>query len=120
MIKENPKSNPKSDPKMTTTEKARLSYADIQKMCTDFMNDPDTIIALENYWSDWMITTIDLDYSREEIMCALNVTTSDLPVEVPVIWIHYEEYDDWTTYVAIYDRKIEISTHARLLYSKAY
>jgi hypothetical protein len=101
---------------MTATDKAPLTYEDIEKMCTEFINDPDTIIALENYWSDWMITTINLDYSREEIMRALNVTTSEIPVEIPVKWTYRRVEDEWTMYVAIYDHKIDISTHKQLLY----
>ena len=112
--KERPKSDQRAT-KMTATDKTPLTYEDIEKMCTEFINDTDTIIGQENYWTDLMITTIDLDYSKEEIMLALNVTTSEIPVEIPVKWTYRGEEDDMTIYVAIYDHKIDISTHARLL-----
>jgi len=95
--------------------KARLTYDDIKNMCVEFINDGDIIIALENRWSDWMIKTIDLDYSKEEIMEALNVTTTKYAVRIPVKWTYGGVEDDWTMYVAVYDHSIQISTHEQLL-----
>ena len=98
------------------TDNSPLTYEYIKNICTEFINDSDTIIALENNWLDWMTQTIYVDGSKEEIMKALNVNTADKAVCIPVKFVYRGIEDDSEMYVAIYDNKIRISTLERLLY----
>ena len=90
-----------------------LCYDDVQKICTDFVNDPDITIAMECDWTDWLVQEVPLEYSAEQIMHALNVTTKDEIVTVPVI---HQRYGNQVVYVVICDKCIIISTRESLLY----
>lgn len=87
-----------------------LTFEEIQKLCNDFINDSDTIVGMENDWTDMLVDKIKLDASREEIMQALKVTTCDNAVAVPVKLVYYGKEEDMDVYVAIYDRYIMVST----------
>lgn len=92
-----------------------LTYENIQKICTEFINDSDTVIGMENDWHDMMVQDVALDYSAEDIMKALKVDISEHVVKVPVIFKYRGAEEECDVYVNIYDRKIAISTKERLL-----
>jgi hypothetical protein len=89
-----------------------ISYNHIQKICTDFANDSDTIIGMQCNWHDYLVSDVSLDFNHEQIMHALRVDTDKDVVCVPVEHEHYGEMD---VYIRIYDKKIKISTKSWLL-----
>ena len=95
---------------------SKITYADIQKMCEEFLNDKNTISALENNWINNMTTQKELQCSQYDIMRALNISIPEEIVEIPVIWTYKGEKQERTMYVATYNNVIEISMHERLLY----
>jgi hypothetical protein len=92
-----------------------LTFEEIQKLCNNFMNESDTIIGMENNWTDMMIDKMDLDASKEDIMQALKVSTCERVISVPVKFVYDGEEEDTNVYVAIHDGYIMVSTQERLL-----
>lgn len=95
------------------TSLSTLSFEDIKNICTEFVNDTDTTIGMECNWTEWLIKDITFENKKEEIMQALNVSTTDYIVPLNVC--HYR-YGEMPVYIAIYDDGIIISTKERLLY----
>lgn len=89
------------------TYETMLTSKLIRKLCYDFVNDPDTTIAMECNWEDWLVRDISMEYSANEIMQAFNVTNNQYPV---LVQVQHKKYGDTTVYVAIYDNLIRIST----------
>jgi hypothetical protein len=89
-----------------------ISYDNIQKICTDFVNDSDTTIGMECDWHDYLVQEVSLDFDNEQIMHALRVDTCKNVVCMPVEHEHYGEMD---VYIRMYDKKIIISTKDWLL-----
>lgn len=91
---------------------ATISYDDIAKICKDFVNDPDTTIGMECDWAEYLILQVRHDYTKEQIMAALNASVNDPAISIDVV---HERYGDTTVYIEVYEDCIEISTNYRLL-----
>lgn len=97
-----------------------LSFETIKNICTEFVNDSDTTIGMECAWPDYLVKWIelkDVKHTKEDIMQALNVNTTDYAVKVNV---HHNQYGDMDVYIAIYDDGIMISTKECLLDEETY
>lgn len=92
-------------------DKMNLSYDTIKTICTDFVNDSDTVIGMQCDWHDYLIKDVQMDYDKEQIMQALKVESTKCAVPVTVTQDQY----DMQVYVAINDRSITISTKKWLL-----
>jgi hypothetical protein len=88
-----------------------LSYDTIKTICTDFVNDSDTVIGMQCDWHDYLIKDVQMDYGKEQLMQALKVESTKCAVPVTVTQDQY----DMQVYVAINDRSITISTKKWLL-----
>jgi hypothetical protein len=89
-----------------------ISYEHVQKICTDFVNDSDTIIGMQCDWHDYLVQEVLLDFNSEEFMHALRVDTDKNVVCMPV---EHENYGEMNVYIRIYDKKIRMSTKHWLL-----
>jgi hypothetical protein len=89
-----------------------LNYGEIARICTEFVNDRDTTCGMENNWHDFLVEFVPLEYSRGEIMEALNVQSTISPIPVTV---EHEKYGETEVYIAIQDHNITISTKEWLL-----
>ena len=97
---------------ITRSPNTMLNYCEIERICTEFVNDGDTTSGMENNWHDFLVEYVPLDYTRQEIMEALNVETTVPPVPITV---KHENYGEMDVYVAIQDQNITISTKEWLL-----
>lgn len=89
-----------------------LTLANIKKICTDFVNDPDTTIGMECGWEDYLMQEQALIFSKEQILKAFNVTNTENIVAMEVC---HKQYGNMDVYIAIYDNVIVMSTKAYLL-----
>jgi hypothetical protein len=81
---------------------------DLQKVGTEFVNDPDTTIGMENQWLDYLLKDLSLDYNPEELNQAFNTPIITIPV------VH-EQYGEIDVYIGIRDDSITMSTKKWLL-----
>jgi hypothetical protein len=95
-----------------------LTIDQIKNICTDFVNDPDTTIGMECFWPDYLVKEVSLDFTPEQVIQTLNVTTTEYAIPVHV---HHNRYGDMVVYVAISQNGgIKISTKEWLLDENKY
>jgi hypothetical protein len=93
---------------------ATICYDDIKKICTDFVNDPDTSIGMECDWRDYLEREVPLDFTTTEIMKAMNVSYNDDNTYDNIIYcymdVQHEKFGETIVCIGIQDNKIIIST----------
>lgn len=82
---------------------ATVAYNEIQKLCTEFVNDPDTTVGMECNWHDYLI---------KEVTFADNFGQENTIQAVPVT---HEKYGDMDVYITFRDQNMIISTKDWLL-----
>jgi hypothetical protein len=101
-----------NDKRTTSERQATMTVQDImnklQKTGTEFVNDPDTIIGMQNQWLDYLRKDLSLDYNPEELKQAFNTTI----ITIPVV---QEQYGEMDVYIGIRDGSITMSTKKWLL-----
>lgn len=98
----------------------------LMQVCTDFVNDSDTIIGMENLWTEYLVKEYYVDIDKDAIKNALNVPNDQNIIELSVKLFEgpygdrqwFCPYGDFDVdiYVAIHDYGIVISTRKWLLY----
>ncbi len=101
-----------TDNKVPNKLMTSIAYADIEKLCTTFVNDTDTTIGMECDWHDFLIWQVKHDFNKADIMSALNINTSEYAVPIEVL---HNKYGKMNVYIALYDNSFEISTKEWLL-----
>ena len=98
----------------------------LMQVCTDFVNDGDTIIGMENLWTEYLVKEYSVDIDKDAIKNVLNVPNDQNIIELTVKlfegpygdreWVCAYGDFDVDIYVAIHDYGIVISTRKWLLY----
>jgi len=91
----------------------RLVYDVIKKKCTEWVNDPDTTIGMECFWTEYLVEEIPLEFTKEQLANAL--LNTDISLEFPEIYVEHDKYGEQDVYIAIFDKRIIISTRCWLL-----
>lgn len=89
-----------------------LTLSNIKDICTDFVNDPDTTIGMECNWLDYLVKEVPHNFTSEQSMDALGLINTQNPL---IITVNHEKYEETDVYVALYDKRIVISTKEYLL-----
>jgi hypothetical protein len=84
----------------------------LQQICTEFINDENTMIGMQNNWHDMQVKEIPVSLDKQRIMQALETTEDKYHVSV------FDEYinDSVDVYVAISNENISIATKDWLLW----
>lgn len=93
-------------------DRMNLTYDTIKTICTDFVNDSDTVIGMQCDWHDYLVKEVQMDYEKDQMMKALKVESTRCAVPVTVT---QDQYGDMDVYVAINDGGITVSTKKWLL-----
>ncbi len=91
----------------------RLVYDVIKMKCTEWINDPDTTIGMECFWTDYLVEEIPLEFTKEQLANALVNTETSLGFSE--IHVEHDRYGEHNVYIAIFDKRIIISTRDWLL-----
>jgi hypothetical protein len=90
-----------------------ITIDDVIQICTEFANNSDTIIGMENDWTEYLVKNdIYVNMNQEDIKERL--MTNDDVMSVNVRLFNYNT--DIDIYIAIEDYALTIATKKRLLY----
>ena len=89
---------------MTTSTNTVVSDQ-IQNICYEFINDPDTIIGIECNWPEYLIKKVSFEYNtdKENIVEKISV-------------INHKYANDNNVYITFRNKMLIISTKKRYLY----
>jgi hypothetical protein len=105
----------------------------LTKVCTDFVNESDTIIGMESYWTEYLVKEYYVDLDKDAIKNALNVPNVPNVPNQDIIMLTVKLFQapygdrqwfcsygdlDVDVYVAIHDYSIVISTREWLVYTE--
>jgi hypothetical protein len=103
-----------------------MTMDELKNKCTDFVNESETIIGIENLWTDYLVREFYVDMDKQSIKNVLNVPDEQDVIQLTVKLFHgpygdrqwYCDYGDLDIdiYIALNNYGIVISTHKRLLY----
>jgi len=98
-----------------------LLYEIIKAKCSEWINDPDTTIGMECNWLDLLVAELPLDFTKEQIALALNaIQTEDDDIPCRNIKVKHEQYGLQDLSIAIFEKRIIISTKRWLLREYCY
>jgi urate oxidase len=92
---------------------SKLSSIDQQilvQICTEFVNDSDTIIGMQCDWHDYLTQEISVALGEQEIKELLHTKDNIISVEV-----EHNQYGNMEVYAGIADNRIVVSTKKWLL-----
>jgi hypothetical protein len=102
-----------------------LTMDDLINICTDFVNDSETIIGMENLWTEYLVREFYVDLDKQSIKNVLNVPDDEDIIQQTVKLYQapygnrqwYCDYGDLDIdiYIAINNYGIVISTKRWLL-----
>jgi hypothetical protein len=103
-----------------------LTMDNLLNICTDFVNDSETIVGMENLWTEYLVREFYVDLDKQSIKNVLNVPCDQDVIQLTVKLYQapygnrqwYCDYGDFDIdiYIALNNYGIVISTHKRLLY----
>lgn len=103
-----------------------VSMEELINICTDFVNNSETIIGMENLWTEYLVREFYVDLDKQSIKNILNVPDDQDVIQLTVK-LFQEPYGDrqWycdygdldiDIYIALNNYGIVISTRKWLLY----
>ena len=89
-----------------------INSEQLQQLCTEFINDDDTIMGMQNNWYDMLVREIPVELNKNDIMQALQTTEDKYIVHV------FNKYmnDSFDIFVAISNNNVSIATKSWLLW----
>lgn len=84
-----------------------VTMDELKNKCTDFVNESETIIGMENLWTDYLVREFYVDLDKQSIKNVLNVPDEQDVIQLTVK-LFQEPYGDRHWYCAYGDLDIDI------------